>query len=65
MATLEPRPVCSALPNVGCRSEATIALDADMKSLTISKDTVEPASVKDLVESVIPILARFGVSFLV
>lgn len=51
------------LPNIDYDSAATTAWDADIKSLTTFKDTVVPALVKDLLESVIAVLTLVRVSF--
>jgi hypothetical protein len=62
MTTLEPGATLDTLPNVDCHPATTAALDTDTKSLTISKNAVKPALVKDLFESVVSILTLAEVS---
>ena len=62
MAASESRAICDTVPNIDCHSEATVALNTDIRSLTTSKDRVEPALAKEVFESVIAILTLVRVS---
>ncbi|KAF9780769.1 hypothetical protein BJ322DRAFT_280487 [Thelephora terrestris] len=56
MATSESRGVRYTTSKTDSHSAATVALNSDIKSLTISKGTVEPTLAKDLYDPVIAIL---------
>jgi hypothetical protein len=63
MATLEPRAIDDAPPNIDHYLATTAALDAEIRSLTALKDTVEDPTLKTVFESVLVILALARVGF--
>jgi len=66
MVTFEPWAIGNTPPNVGSHSAATAALNADIATLTVAKDTLEIVPVKVLFESAIVILGlvRVGITVL-
>ncbi|KAF9778164.1 hypothetical protein BJ322DRAFT_500310 [Thelephora terrestris] len=56
MATAGPQAGFNTLPIIFCHPETTVAMDADIQSLTTFKDTADSTPVKDVFEPVIAIL---------